>query len=219
MDSVRMFFQKRLIKAAGTIQIETEVVDGFWNIIPADGALVWSEIQPFFHLLQPGDIMFSATEKYLSNLFIPWLWQHAVIYLWNRQILDVNEDGVMKRNFDELFNLQTISFLKSLIAFRIQRSDEEIESFVAAALTQIGKPYDFDFNIEDDSSLYCSELIRNALNEIGISLQTTNNFLREMISPSSAVAFMQGDVVLKNDFIELFHLSKEGKNLINLTEK
>ncbi len=125
----------------------------------------------------------------------------------------------MVKNFDELFDLQMVSFLRSLLAFRINRSEEEIQSFVAAALAQIGKSYDFDFNAEDDTSLYCSELISTSLNTIGISLHTTNNFLREMTSPSDAVAYMQESAVLGGgNFIELFHLVKEEKTLVNLTE-
>ncbi len=71
IDDVRMFFQEKLVRTVGNIPIEIEVVDDLGNIVSADDMLTLLEIQPFIQLLQPGDIMFSATEKYLSNWFIP----------------------------------------------------------------------------------------------------------------------------------------------------
>jgi uncharacterized protein YycO len=78
----------------------------------------------------------------------------------------VNEAGVMLRDFSELSNLTSNSYLKAIIAFRPITSEENKQHLVDFALQQVGKEYDFDFDTEDFTAIFCSELIQYGLEEI-----------------------------------------------------
>lgn len=77
-----------------------------------------------------------------------------------------------------------------MIAFRIVASKEDIQTFLQVAKEQIGKEYNFDFDTEDTSSFYCSQLLKYGLESIGLSLPTADTFFREITSPDDAVNYI-----------------------------
>lgn len=52
----------------------------------------------------------------------------------------------------------------------------------------LGKPYDFDFDMQDESSLYCSELVYPLLQDRGFSPLIQQGKFRDVITPDALVA-------------------------------
>jgi hypothetical protein len=134
-------------------------------------------------------------------------------------IIDASEDGVTIRNLSELYDLKEESYLESLIAFRMDIPAEVKLSIIEKTKNQVGKEYDYDFDVEDNGAFFCSELITYALQDLNLSIPTTTTFFRTMTSPSDMVAYMQGTEAFSPvPFTELFHLDKQKGILVNLTQ-
>ena len=78
-----------------------------------------------------------------------------------------------------------------MIVFRPLVSEDTITLFIENAKSHIGKPYDFYFDMDDESSFYCSEFIANALLTIGIQVSyTSERFRKVVISPEDMVNYI-----------------------------
>ena len=106
-------------------------------------------------------------------------------------ILDASSDGVLVRDIQYLSDLDKGSLLQSIIVFRPLVSEDTIALFIEDAKSHIGKPYDFYFDMNDEESLYCSELIVNALSVAGIHVSyTSEKFWRVIVSPEDILNYI-----------------------------
>lgn len=236
IDDIRLPVQSIIMSHMGDYRI-----DGFYivaeSISGQTHALSMQEMEDYLQLMQPGDIFFTYSERYVSSFFIPGKWKHAAIYLGEadqvadffqgqgfelaeierhytsgheRLILDSSAEGVTIRAFTELSNLKDESLLVAITAFRINREDEDIRRFIAHSLNQLGKEYDFDLITENTSSLYCSELVYVALKHIGIELKAADRLMgRDVITPDAAVRYIAGEGWRNGEFQMVYYLAKE----------
>jgi hypothetical protein len=241
LDVVRMPIQSRIMSAAGDILLGDYYlpVDA---IVPSPHAILFEEIEQHVMVLQTGDLFFTNSEKYISSRVTPGKWKHAGIYLGSRYqvreffsgqpgsyklfesfydtgdellILDASNKGVAIREITELSNLGSVSLLLGISAFRINRDPEDLQVFLAYAIDQLGKPYDYDLLLDDTRAIYCSELVYHGLSRIGIMLSITEQiFGREVISPNTAVEYILGTGIPDGEFTGIFLLEKQDGLLV-----
>lgn len=166
-----------------------------------------------------GDIINLQNIRYLSNLAIPGRWKHSLIYLGSlkqvqevvesqhsyyqkivkhfhtgeeKLVLDANSTGVKIRTFQEMANLKKESYLKALTCYRLKKDHQFIQSFIEKAMDYYDTPYDFEMNTQDDSALYCSELIYRALQKNDIELHSVSEVLNyDVITPTDLIDELQ----------------------------
>jgi len=131
-----------------------------------------TEVKELRDLLQPGDIILTRFNGYISNLFIPGYWTHASLYIGSvgerspyvtadlekiipdsTNIIEAISSGVVFAHLDKSTNADGIAVLRPHV------SDDELASAMECAIQQMNKPYDYDFDCDTDSRIYCTELI------------------------------------------------------------
>jgi uncharacterized protein YycO len=107
--------------------------------------------------LKKGDIVLVGGLRRLSSMFIGKTITHSLLYIGRRRFVHSVADGVEFTNTHEVFcEYDTMAILRPK---HIAKST--IEKAVFHAEAQVGKPYDFDFRM-DDKKFYCTELIDRA---------------------------------------------------------
>jgi hypothetical protein len=220
LDTIRLPIQSRIMASVGDVLVSQYYVPIEATSVSPQ-ALTLPELEQHLDLLQPGDIFFTDSEKYVSSRFIPGKWKHSGIYLGTKQqaaallgghtawdqllslhfktgrerlILDSSAEGVAIRDFSELSNLKSISMLIALSAFRINRPQEDLQVFISHAFDQLGKPYDFDLLLDNPENVYCSELLYHSLKRIAIDLPLRDMvYGREVLTPDIAVRFIMSE--------------------------
>jgi len=199
-------------------------------------AITVKQLEKYIRSLVPGNIFFTDSENYVSNEFIPGKWKHAVIYLGTQKqtnnmfygnnnmlnflkkyyitgdetlIIDSTSEWVAIRDYKELSNLKNVSFLIALSSFKINKSKKDIKTFLSYAIQQIGKNYDYDMITDDDTNLYCSELLYEALKEIQIYISIKDQvYGRDIILPSNVVKYIVSEGIPNKEFKFMFFIDK-----------
>lgn len=99
-------------------------------------------------------------------------------------ILDSTEKGVSVRSVDAL------TYLDDLLVIRLKRPVKDKEHMLITVLGELGKAYNYDFDIQDTSSIYCAQLIYKGLAEIGINLPFTSFAGRLYLYPQDIVDYI-----------------------------
>ncbi len=242
LDEIRLSVQAKIMTTAGDYTTDDLLLNINNNHTESLNALTISELEKYTDKLNPGDIFFTNSEKYISSEFIPGEWKHSIIYLWTEKqinklfknepeilkifswhfktgneklILDTNSEWVDIRNFSELSNLNKISLLVSISSFKINKNEDIIKNFIKYSLTQIWKAYDFDRITKDSSTLYCSELIYQWLVKTNIEVSIKHHTVnREIISPTNIVQYITKYWIDKEEFKLIFFVEKENWKII-----
>ncbi len=156
--------------------------------------------------LQPLDILFERKGYKLSNYSIPGYWGHVAIWLGTRSqlealgvweaaelnpfreqiergnsIFEVRKSGTRFQSFDQWLSLDAVAVARREgLATSNPRGAEVLEVFGGLA-RQVGKPYDFAFDIAKTKRITCTELLFLAYEDIE---WPTRSFLgRRFITP------------------------------------
>lgn len=128
--------------------------------------------------LEPLDVLLEKTPFRLTDKFIPGHWGHVAIWVgnerqlralgvWNdpavapyhaairqgRQVVEALRPGVSINRLDEFLNIDDLAVLRRGDLAPAQRRE-----FIRNAFRQIGKAYDFLFDVETDRRIVCSEI-------------------------------------------------------------
>lgn len=156
--------------------------------------------------LQPGDILLEKTPFRLTDTFIPGHWGHAAIWvgteadlkalgLWDdpvvrpyqaniragRGIVEALRGGVTMNSIEHFLNIDDLAILRDGAPDR-----ERQKHHVLLALRQVGKEYDFNFDVETGDKIVCSELVYMAYTDI--PWPTDRTLGRYTISPDNVAA-------------------------------
>jgi len=129
--------------------------------------------------LRAGDILIEKTPQRLTDILIPGYWGHAAIWtgtpdelkelgVWehpsvvpyhqqvhsNKRVIEALRSGVQLSSLGHFLNVDDLAVLRE----REMTRDEQRE-VVLNAFAQLGKSYDFNFNIESSDTIVCSELV------------------------------------------------------------
>lgn len=130
--------------------------------------------------LRPLDILLEKTSFALTDKFIPghfghvalWigskldlqslgLWDHPLVRPFQsrieqgRGVVEALRPGVQINTFQNFMNIDDLAVLR----LKQKLSQNQIKQYILLALAQIGKDYDFNFDVETPSKLICSELV------------------------------------------------------------
>jgi len=130
-------------------------------------------------LLQPLDVLLEKTPFRLTDKFIPGYWGHAAIYIGNEtQLKELNiwNHPFIQKYHEEIKSGKVIiEALRNRVAINTFKKFTNIDDFahlrlnnepllekkremIVKAFAQIGKKYDFGYNIESNRKIICSEL-------------------------------------------------------------
>jgi len=175
--------------------------------------------------LKAGDILIEKTPFRLTDALIPGYWGHAAIWtgtpeelrelgIWehpsvapyhalikqNKMVIEALRSGVKINTLDHFLNVDDMAVLREpAISPRQQRE------VILHAFSQLGKKYDFNFDIETSNKIVCSELVYMSYPHI--KWPTDKTLGRYTISPDNIA------VKTKNKRLELVVLYHEGKKV------
>ncbi|GFE56635.1 YiiX/YebB-like N1pC/P60 family cysteine hydrolase [Geobacter sp. AOG1] len=129
--------------------------------------------------LRAGDILLEKTPFRLTDKLIPGYWGHAAVWIgteaelkelgiWGnplvashheeiragRLVVEALRSGVEMNSLEHFLNIDSIGILRKPASGREERARTIIQ-----ALRQVGKPYDFNFDVESKERVYCSKLV------------------------------------------------------------
>ncbi|MDX2507316.1 MAG: YiiX/YebB-like N1pC/P60 family cysteine hydrolase [Gammaproteobacteria bacterium] len=151
--------------------------------------------------LQAGDILLEKTPFRLTDQFIPGYWGHAAIWAgsekelkqlglwdhpavkpWQQQIR--NEQTIIEalRTGVQLDPLSHFMNIDDMVVLRDKKmTKDQIKQVIVNAFRQLGKSYDFNFDISSSDRIVCSELVY--MSYLHINWPTAKAFGRYTISP------------------------------------
>jgi uncharacterized protein YycO len=129
--------------------------------------------------LRAGDILLEKTPFRLTDKMIPGYWGHAAVWIgseaelrelgiWDnpvvaryrdeiregRLVVEALRSGVEMNTLQHFLNIDSVGVLR-----KPDQSREARATTVIQALRQVGKPYDFNFDVESKERVYCSKLV------------------------------------------------------------
>jgi uncharacterized protein YycO len=151
--------------------------------------------------LKAGDILLEKTPFRLTDKLIPGYWGHAAVWIgsedelkelgiWGnpvvaryrdeiregRLVVEALRSGVEMNTLTHFLNIDSIGILRKPDLSREARANAIIQ-----ALRQVGKPYDFNFDVESKERVYCSKLVY--LTYSGIDWPTKRSLGRTTFTP------------------------------------
>ncbi len=179
--------------------------------------------------LKPGDIILTFSSGYLSNIFLPGYFKHALTYtgIQNKKknqylsdirmkpsqeklikpdhnIIEANSDGVRTTYLENYLN----GYANRMIVFRPSLSDKDIQTIMGNLYSYLGLDYDFDFDLENGEKQTCSEVIYRSYNGIGnIKIDLKEIFGTTTLSGDHLLEYFMNDKGTR-----LIFLAVENKN-------
>lgn len=171
-------------------------------------------------MLQPLDMIFEKTPFALTDTFIPGNFGHAAIYIGTEEqiksigmwehpsvvphhenlkkghvIVEALRPGVRSASLKEWMNIDEILILRHPSILKDDK--DEIHQMYSRIMNQIGKKYDFNFDVTTTDKVVCSELVYHAFGKI--NWPTKYIMGRATISPDDVAQV----VLYKNSPIDL----------------
>jgi hypothetical protein len=156
--------------------------------------------------LMAGDILLEKTPFRLTDKLIPGYWGHAAVWIgteselkelgvWDdpivaryhhqvregRLVVEALRSGVEMNSLEHFLNIDSIGIIRKPGLSRESRAKTIIQ-----ALRQVGKPYDFNFDVESKERVYCSKLVY--LSYSGIEWSTRKSLGRTTFTPDDVAA-------------------------------
>ena len=175
--------------------------------------------------LKAGDILIEKTPFRLTDIMIPGYWGHAAIWtgtqeelkelgIWdhpsvvahhaaiqkNKMVVEALRSGVKLNTLEHFLNVDDLAVLREPNMSIAHRRE-----VILHALAQVGKKYDFNFNVETSDKIVCSELVY--ISYPHIDWPTGKVWGRYTISPDHIAA------KTKNKDLKLVVLYHEGKKV------
>ena len=142
-------------------------------------------------LLKPGDVVLRGYDHYLDGHFIKGDYSHAAVYIGNNTLVHAVSPTVCKIHLVDFMECDRIA---------IYRPKKYASSAAAAAKKYSTQdiPYDFGFDTEDTSRLYCFELIAKCFPK----------FVFKKYIQKKLFGLLKREVYLSKSFIESQDLSR-----------
>ena len=148
--------------------------------------------------LQDGDIICRLGDRFWSQYFkdisiIDKRFSHlGIVRIHNDKITVIHAEGRAIEGKDFVNEVDLDEFLeiaKTVGVYRLNNYDSRMIS--STALDYIGYPFDWSFDLEDESKIYCTELLYVILKKIAPEVQLNKTYFKEIkkdIIPLEAVS-------------------------------
>lgn len=176
--------------------------------------------------LHSGDILLEKTPFRLTDKLIPGYWGHAAVWIgteqelrqlgiWKhpvvadhhreirtgRMVVEALRSGVEMNPLELFLNIDSIGVLR-----QPDQTDDQRRQAILQALRQVGKPYDFNFDVESNESVYCSKLIY--ISYYDIEWPVKRSLGRTTFTPDDIASLAVGEGEL-----ELVYFYHDGKRI------
>lgn len=152
--------------------------------------------------LEPGDILLEKTPFRLTDRLIPGYWGHVAVYIGSKSDLEIMgiwddlnatiqadieagkvidealRDGVQLNRLEHFLNVDDLAIMHD----RVETQEEKIAR-IRLVIAQLGKEYDFEYDIENNERIVCSELVY--VTSINVEWDTQNLVGINTISPDN----------------------------------
>lgn len=183
--------------------------------------------------LKPMDILLEKTPFRLTDKFIPGHWGHVAIWLGTEQqlksaglwqdlskevkdkissgamVLEALRPGVQVNSLEDFLNIDDLAIMRP----NFIKSVADVDHLLDRAVKQIGKEYDFNFDIETDKKIVCSELAYVVFDDPAMSWPTDKSMGRYTISPDHVAAKGTTKALAESEFsftpVVLYHDGKD----------
>lgn len=115
--------------------------------------------------LRKGDIVLAGRLDTLSHICIGGLLTHSLLYIGNKKFIHSKFSGVEEKSINLLNEYDTVLVLRHK-----DMNSKKAKKIIDFAKKQINKPYDYDFEPDQDE-FYCTELIYYAFLKANIDLK------------------------------------------------
>lgn len=163
-------------------------------------------IQDVSSHLKAGDILLEKTPFRLTDKVIPGYWGHAAVWvgseeeltalgIWDHSIVVKHHQQIREgdmvaealRSGVQLSSLEHFMNIDDLAMIRVSnQTQEQKQQVIIDTLRQIGKEYDFNYDIETTDKIVCSQLVYIAYSDINWSTDRVAG--RYTISPDAIAA-------------------------------
>ena len=139
-------------------------------------------------ILHPGDIILIYSEGYMSNIFLPGIFKHGIVFVGSKNGWEENDwrsidISLEQRSFirpgDDIIeaiaegvvsgSLKMIleNKINRLAVFRPDLSKNQVQDVLKTVHSYLGNSYDFSFDFNNAETQVCTELIYRGFNDIG----------------------------------------------------
>lgn len=155
-------------------------------------------------------LLYLGTLRQLKHL----LGQHSPFYQKVKGLnLGEREPLIIESTFDgvQIKTLQSLKPSEALASLRLEAPKKILAKGIETLTPHLGKPYDFDFDMTNDESFYCSEVLYPVFLAWGLEPILEEGELRTLISPDAMLKALL-DPKLPHRFVHfLFYVeSQEG---------
>ena len=191
-STIKKKVEKLIGKAGGRFEALKAIVFTHVGHIKAPGIepLIFSEDDKnqLLTLLQPGDIILTYSEGFMSNIFLPGIFKHGIVFTgiradWSHEdwekmeisatqksliqpkhnIIEAIAEGVVSGSLEDILDTKINRFA----IFRPNITDDEKLNALNTVHSYLGNQYDFTFDFNDAESQVCTEVIYRGFNKIG----------------------------------------------------
>jgi len=139
-------------------------------------------------ILQPGDIILTYSEGYMSNIFLPGIFKHGIVFIGSKNgweendwrsidisleqrfllkpgddIIEAIAEGVVSNSLKKILEKE----INRLAVFRPDLSKSQVQDVLKTVHSYLGNSYDFSFDFNDAETQVCIEVIYRGYNQIG----------------------------------------------------
>ena len=174
--------------------------------------------------LTAGDILLEKTPFRLTDKLIPGYWGHAAVWVGSEaelKELGIWENPVVARYHDDIresrlvvealrsgVEMNSLEHFLNIDSFGILRKPgldpKERARTIIQALRQVGKPYDFNFDVESKGRVYCSKLVY--MSYCDVEWPTKKSLGRTTFTPDDVAAKAAKEGTLK--LVTFYHDGK-----------
>lgn len=191
-------------------------------------------LDDFSDHLHPGDVLLEKTPFALTDTTIPGHFGHAALYIGTYEqlralgaldqpfikrhlneikqgkvILEALREGVVLNSIEHFMNIDDVAVLRPS-----HLGNDEMPNSLNLAMSNFGKKYDFDFNVNTTETIVCSELVYVAYPQIDfVTKKVLTSFT---ISPDDIAVLANGT---SNAPLELTFFAHDGKKVYEKGEK
>ncbi|MDR2481249.1 MAG: hypothetical protein LBD07_03030 [Spirochaetaceae bacterium] len=156
-------------------------------ITPRGEPLLIQKSDDIFLVVQDGDIICRLGDRLWSQFFsdlsaIDKRYSHiGIVHRDDDLITVINAEGDTARGKDFVHEVPFDDFLKAARAVGVYRMENVEGSRISnAALEYLGIPFDWQFDMNDESKLYCTELLYVVLKRVAPELNLNTVYLKEL---------------------------------------
>lgn len=143
-------------------KVKKAIANNVFDItLPHAHALTQDQAEQLLPNLKQGDIFLRRVDDCTANTIIPGFWGHAALYVGNGEIIDAVGKGVRRVSVQDFFSEGD----HAMVIRPKDLTEEQFNVMNTYAEKQLGKPYDYDIDNQDDSRYFCTELVSKALKE------------------------------------------------------